>query len=114
LIGYVIATKTNDLVASDSSMGVPEDWESPSPKPTDLGHQEAGRTIVLHSVAILPVFQGKGYGRILAMAYMQQMNGAGIADRLALIAHDARTRLPSPVNPTYAALSGQLLTKLAA
>jgi len=43
-------------------------------------------------VAILPAFQGRGLGRVLMMAYMQQMNGAGIADRLALIAHDVRLK----------------------
>jgi ribosomal protein S18 acetylase RimI-like enzyme len=88
LIGHVIAAKTNDKTATDASMSVPEDWKSPHPKPSELGHQEAGRTIVLHSVAILPAFQGRGLGRVLMMAYRQQMNGAGIADRLALIAHD--------------------------
>ena len=95
LLGHVVAAKTNDPVASDQSMGVPEDWNSPRPKPSSLGHQEAGRTIVVHSVAILPSFQGRGLGRVLMMAYMQQMNGAGIADKLALIAHDVRTNLPS-------------------
>jgi len=88
LLGHVVAAKTNDPVASDNSMGVPEDWDSAHPKLSNLGHQEAGRTIVLHSVAILPAFQGRGLGRVLMMAYMQQMNGAGIADRLALITHD--------------------------
>lgn len=88
LIGHVVAAKTNDLVASDDSMDYPRDWDSPHPKPSKVGHQEAGRTIVLHSVAILPQFQGRGLGRVLMQAYIQQMNGAGIADRLALIAHD--------------------------
>lgn len=69
-------------------MELPKDWDSPNATKTDAGHQEAGRTIVLHSVAILPEFQGKGLGRVLVQAYIQQMNGAGIADRLALIAHD--------------------------
>jgi hypothetical protein len=93
LIGHVVAAKTNEFIASDESMGVPEDWDSPHPKPSNLGHQEAGRTIVIHSVAILPAFQGRGLGRVLMMAYMQQMNGAGIADRLALIAHDVSLNL---------------------
>jgi GNAT superfamily N-acetyltransferase len=69
-------------------MSVPEDWDAERPLPSRLGHQEDGRTIVLHSVAVLPAFQGQGLGKVLMMAYMQQMNGAGIADRLALIAHD--------------------------
>lgn len=92
LVGHVVACKTNDLTATDDSMSVPEDWDSPHPAPTRRGHQEAGRTIVLHSVAILPGFQGRGIGRVLMMAYMQNMNGAGIADRLTLIAHDVSFR----------------------
>jgi len=88
LLGHVVATKTNDATATDDSMHLPEDWDSAHPAPTKRGHQEAGRTIALHSVAILPGFQGRGLGRVLLMAYVQNMNGAGIADRLALIAHD--------------------------
>jgi ribosomal protein S18 acetylase RimI-like enzyme len=76
------------MTATDDSMSVPEDWNTPHSAPTQRGHQEAGRTIVLHSVAILPEFQGRGLGRVLMMAYVQNMNGAGIADRLALIAHE--------------------------
>ncbi|KAG0649432.1 Arylalkylamine N-acetyltransferase [Hyphodiscus hymeniophilus] len=88
LIGHVVAAKTNDLSATDKSMDFPKDWDSEHPSKSDLGHQEAGRTIVLHSVAVLPQFQGRGLGRVLLQAYIQQMNGAGIADRLVLIAHD--------------------------
>ena len=75
-------------MVTNESMGFPSDWDSEHPAVSNLGHQEGGRTIVLHSVAILPQFQGRGLGRVLMMAYMQQMNGAGIADRLALIVHD--------------------------
>lgn len=88
MLGHVVACKTNDSTATDDSMSVPENWDSPHPAPTKRGHQEAGRTIVLHSVAVLPGLQGRGLGRVLLMAYIQNMNGAGIADRLALIAHD--------------------------
>ncbi|TVY57517.1 Polyamine N-acetyltransferase [Lachnellula suecica] len=88
LLGHVVAAKTNDALATDVSMDYPKDWESKSPQPSAVGHHEAGRTIVLHSVAVLPGFQGRGIGQTLAKAYVQQMAGAGIADRLALIAHD--------------------------
>lgn len=87
LIGHVIAAKTNASIVTDQSMDFPKDWATNSAI-TEVGHQEAGRTICLHSVAILPEFQGRGLGRILLLAYMQQMNGAGIADRLALLAHE--------------------------
>jgi GNAT superfamily N-acetyltransferase len=87
LLGHIVSTKTTTQTVTNESMDYPRDWASESSAPTNLGHIEGGRTIVLHSVAILPQFQGRGLGRVLIMAYMQQMNGAGIADRLALIAH---------------------------
>ncbi|EKD19736.1 uncharacterized protein L3040_001917 [Drepanopeziza brunnea f. sp. 'multigermtubi'] len=92
LLGHVVSTKTTDAVATDASMSVPEDWEDPSPKPSRLGHKEAGRNIVLHSVAVLPGFQGRSIGKTLMMSYIQHINSAGIADKLSLIAHDHKTR----------------------
>lgn len=88
LLGHIIACKTTDQTATDRSMDFPQAWATDSSNPGKLGHDESGRTIAIHSMAILPEFQGKGLGRILMLAYMQQMNGAGIADRLALLAHD--------------------------
>lgn len=92
LIGHVIAAKTTSSVVTDDAMDFPKEWASPTSPPSALGHQEHGRTIALHSVAILPEYQGRGLGRVLLLSYMQNMNGAGIADRLALIAHDVRLR----------------------
>ncbi|RFU28270.1 hypothetical protein B7463_g8065, partial [Scytalidium lignicola] len=88
LLGHVVATKTVGPVASDNSMGIPPDWASAHPPASELGHQEHGRTIVLHSVAVVPGFQNRGLGKVLVMAYTQRLNDAGIADSLALIAHD--------------------------
>ena len=96
LLGHIVAAKTTSRIATDESMDCPKDWNSEHPAPSKVGHQEGGRTIVLHSVAILPEFQGRGLGRVLMMAYMQQMNGAGIADRLALIAHDVSVFTSAP------------------
>lgn len=75
-------------------MDYPKDWESVKKDVSEEGHHEDGRTICVHSLAVLPEFQGSGIGRTIMMAYMQQMNGAGIADRLALIAHGV-SRAPS-------------------
>jgi ribosomal protein S18 acetylase RimI-like enzyme len=88
LLGHVIATKTNSSRVTDASMAYPQDWDAEHPAPSELGHQEDGRTIALHSVAVAPQVQGRGIGRVLVLAYMQHMNGAGIADRLVLLAHD--------------------------
>lgn len=90
LLGHVVSAKTTTPFATDASMDYPRDWAAAAPAPSDLGHQERGRTIVLHSVAVLPRFQRQGLGRILMTSFMQQMSGAGIADRLVLIAHDVR------------------------
>lgn len=68
-------------------MDYPRDWESGSTDDLKIGHHEDGRTISIHSLGVLPSYQGAGIGRTIMMAYMQQMNCAGIADRLALIAH---------------------------
>lgn len=88
LLAHIIAVKTTGPGVTDESMDYPRDWDTVNPTPSPLGHQEMGRTIVLHSVAVAPEFQGKGLGQVLMKAYFGLMNGAGIADRLALIAHD--------------------------
>jgi ribosomal protein S18 acetylase RimI-like enzyme len=93
LLVHIVATKSNDFVVTDEAMDYPRDWDSLKPEKSPLGHQEDGRTICIHSLAVLPQYQGYGLGRILLMAYIQQMNGAGIADRLALIAHDVGKRV---------------------
>ncbi|KAH8804980.1 acyl-CoA N-acyltransferase [Xylogone sp. PMI_703] len=88
LLGHIVAAKTSDAVASDNSMGIPPNWASAHPPASELGHQESGRTVVLHSIAVAPGFQNRGLGRVLVLAYIQRLNEAGVADRLALIAHD--------------------------
>ncbi|OBT75396.1 hypothetical protein VF21_05680 [Pseudogymnoascus sp. 05NY08] len=87
LLAHVVATKTRDALATDIAMDYPRDWESLKRDERKEGHHEDGRTICVHSLAVLPEFQGSGIGRTIMIAYMQQMNGAGIADRLAIIAH---------------------------
>lgn len=42
---------------------------------------------MLHSVAISPAFQGRGLGGVLMKSYVGHMSGAGVADRLVLLAH---------------------------
>jgi hypothetical protein len=74
-------------------MALPEDWQSPDPQPPKagtepLGHQSHGKTIAIHSVAVLPAHQRKGLGRTLMRSYIQRMEDSGVADRLALLAHE--------------------------
>jgi GNAT superfamily N-acetyltransferase len=89
LLAHIVATKTTGDVVSDDAMDFPRDWETVKQnRALKIGHREEGRTICVHSLAVVPGYQGRGLGRILLTAYLQQMNGAGIADRVAIIAHD--------------------------
>lgn len=87
LLGYIIATKTNDPIASLDSMGFPDDWRSQNSVLSSVGHQENGRNVVIHSVAVLPGFRSRGIGKILVKSLMQQVIGAEISDRITIIAH---------------------------
>jgi GNAT superfamily N-acetyltransferase len=53
-----------------------------------LGHKQLGRTIALHSVAVLPKYQGDQLGSTLLKAYIDRMKSAKVADRIALICLD--------------------------
>ena len=104
LLGQIIGTLTASPMITDASMDLPSG--SPAAKaeprdktgntiadsqPTKPGHDGLGRTLALHSVCILPQFQNKGLGRILLKSYLQRMEGAGIADHAAIIAHPKLT-----------------------
>jgi predicted N-acetyltransferase YhbS len=75
-------------------MGLPGDWQarrSSLPRPGEdepIGHQEEGRTIALHSVAVAVEHQKKGLGTVVMKAYIQRIKDSKIADRIALLAHD--------------------------
>jgi len=88
LLAHVVATRGTEDVVTDEAMDYPRDWNSEHPKPSTKGHREDGRTICLHSFAVLPNFQGKALGRTLLAAYIGLMKDSGIADRIALIAHE--------------------------
>ena len=52
-----------------------------------LGHKENGRTICIHSLAVLPQYQNSGLGMTLMKSFLQRTESHGIADRAALITH---------------------------
>lgn len=88
LLAHIVATRSTGDVVTDQAMDYPKDWNTSRPSASPSGHQDSGRTICLHSLAVSPGFQDRGIGRTLLNAYLQQMNSAGIADKIALIAHD--------------------------
>ena len=83
LLGHIIATKTTNPTVTDDDMSIP----STAPSSSRVGHREEGRTILIHSLAVLPAYQRRGLGKTLMKAYLQRMETQGVADRAALLAH---------------------------
>lgn len=88
LLGHIIATLTTNEVIKDEDMALPPDWASKTPTPSNLGHKEAGRTLCIHSLAVLPDYQNKGIGSNLMSGYIKRMKDSKICDRIALLAED--------------------------
>lgn len=85
----IIATKIVHSSVTDESMDLPSSWQkSLVNDKISHGHQENGRTIAVHSFGVLPPYQGKGLAKMLMKSYEQRMETSGIADRIALLAHD--------------------------
>ncbi|KAJ5651272.1 uncharacterized protein N7484_004995 [Penicillium longicatenatum] len=91
LVGHIIATRTSEPSVTDRSMRLPSDWKSERwtfECGQAVGHEEGGRTIAIHSLAVLPEHQGKQVGSTLMKSYIHRIREAQIADRIAIIAHD--------------------------
>ncbi|KAJ5484056.1 hypothetical protein N7539_005852 [Penicillium diatomitis] len=91
LVGHIIATRTSEPLVSDRAMRLPLDWQSQRWTFEDnqaVGHEEGGRTIAIHSLAVLPEHQGKQVGSTLLKSYIHRIREAQIAERLAIIAHE--------------------------
>ncbi|CAK4030845.1 acyl- N-acyltransferase [Lecanosticta acicola] len=84
LLGYIGGTKTTNPVVKDEDMAIP-DPENPDPR---LGHKLDGKTVCIHSLGVLPQYQKCGLGTTLMKAYLQRLESHGVANRVALIAHD--------------------------
>lgn len=91
LVGHIIATRTSEPLVTDRAMHLPKDWQAERWTYEDnqaVGHEEGGRTIAIHSLAVLPEHQGKQVGSTLLKSYIHRIREAQIADRIAIIAHD--------------------------
>ncbi len=84
----MIATKCDSYSVTDDSVDYPPEWQSGVSPSDSRGHQEHGRTIAVHSLAILPAFRNRGLGKIIMKSYRQRMEVSGIADRMSLVTHD--------------------------
>lgn len=95
---------------------MPENWRSLPPTEaytladgTVIGNDPAGKTIAIHSVVVVPEFQGRGLGRELVAAYVQYLRGLGMGfERVVLIAHDHLVRFYGGVGFANVGVSGCL------
>lgn len=96
LVAHAIGTKTVNKTIQDEDMEIPEDihlstlpevkdWTPDSPR---LGHKEDGRTVCIHSLGVLPLYQKKGLGQMLLRSYIQNMRDQQVADRVAIITYE--------------------------
>ncbi|KAI0489756.1 hypothetical protein F4859DRAFT_462141 [Xylaria cf. heliscus] len=103
LLAHIVATLSRDDVVTDEAMDYPRDYmtakksshngngsngSNGSDNKPQIGHQETGRTLAIHSLAVHPKLQGVGLGKLIMKAYMQQTKNSEIADRIALICQE--------------------------
>ena len=88
LLAHVVSARCRGETVADKDMAFPEDWRVRGGRSADVGHQETGRTIGLHSLAVAPKLHGCGVGKMIVKSYLQQMNNSGLADRVSLLCQD--------------------------
>lgn len=88
LLAHIVSTRCRGDVIADQDMDYPRDWRNLKGRSVDVGHQETGQTVGLHSLAVSPKLQGCGVGKMIVKAYLQQMNNSGLASRVSLICQD--------------------------
>lgn len=88
LLAHVVSTRCCGESITDKDMDYPKNWRSLSGRSADVGHQENGRTVALHSLAVSPKVQGCGVGKMIVKSYLQQMMTSGLADRVSLLCQD--------------------------
>ncbi|KAF1983348.1 acyl-CoA N-acyltransferase [Aulographum hederae CBS 113979] len=88
LLAHLIATKTTNPDVRDEDMAYPSDWRTNQSPDPSIGHREHGRTVAVHSLAVLPTHQGKGLGKMLMKTFIQRVHDSQAADRVALLTFD--------------------------
>ncbi|KAK5167185.1 uncharacterized protein LTR77_007916 [Saxophila tyrrhenica] len=85
LLAHIVATKSTHPTVTDADMSIPATYPASF---SGVGHNEAGRTVCIQSLAVLPQYQRRGLGTTLMKAYLQRMESHAIGDRVALLAHE--------------------------
>lgn len=106
LLAHAVSTRGNSPVVTDTDMMFPENWrDTEASKGSPLGHQTNGRTLCLHSLAVVPEAQRMGIGTLVVKAYIRVMRESGICDRIALLCQSV-SYSGSPVYPSLIICGG--------
>lgn len=104
LIAHVVSTRGSGPVVTDNDMAYPKNWRDlGAAKDLPLGHQEDGRTVCLHSLALIPQAQGRQLGKLTVLSYLRVMDDLKMCDRVALICQDVGHR-EDPLSSTRTVL----------
>lgn len=105
LLAHIVATRSHDDVVTDEAMDYPDAYKTAKSNKSDndgddddrpsVGHQDTGRTVCIHSLAVHPKLQGVGMGKLIVKAYLQQIKSSEIADRVALICQEVKSNTVS-------------------
>jgi predicted N-acetyltransferase YhbS len=79
---------SGSAVIVDQDMDYPRDWKSNPRSVAGAGHQPAGTTVALHSLAVSPANQRQGLGKMLVTRYIEQMKKTPGVERVALLTYD--------------------------
>ncbi|KAI1496550.1 hypothetical protein F5X99DRAFT_422003 [Biscogniauxia marginata] len=88
LLAHVVSTRSTEDVITDNAMDYPRDFKTNRRNTSHLGHQEFGRTICIHSLAVDPKLQGCGMGKLILKAFLQQVKNSALASRVSLICQE--------------------------
>ncbi|KAF2395728.1 acyl-CoA N-acyltransferase [Trichodelitschia bisporula] len=88
LLGHVICTLSESKVINDAGMALPPDWETATSYQTkypELGNKPLGRTLCIHSLAVLEGVRDFGVASLLLNELAKRMKTHDVVDRIALI-----------------------------
>lgn len=88
LLAHAVSTRTDNKIVREDDMAIPRDWMEGPHAEAHLDQKKYGRTLALHSLAVLPEYQSRGLGEMLMKAYIERIRTSGVADRIAMLTYD--------------------------
>ncbi|KAF4495079.1 Polyamine N-acetyltransferase 1 [Fusarium agapanthi] len=88
LLAHVISTKTTNKSVKDEDMDYPRNWKQDPQGDCAVGHNQNGRTIALHALAVAPDYQRVGLGKAIMRGFIQRTKSLNAADRISILTYD--------------------------